>query len=417
MNKQYTFIIILLSFIAPTKSIVGATEPNYFSLAYTYLQEGRVDDAIAAYQALLQQMPNTVPAIYNMGYALKMRGEVPAAIACYKKAIALDPNYDAAQFALGHAYLHNGDFTAGWKQHERYLQQSGKNAPELRALLKNNSIAGKTVLLVPEGGLGDTINFIRYAQLLKEEGAHVIAQIQKPLVPLLSRCPFIDQIVPSGSPRPAHDAWSTLMSLPAVFNSDEDTIPKNIPYIFPPETVVSRWKERLAHDKNFKIGICWQADVFNDSSRLPVARRGIPLEKLYPLADISGVSIYSLQKFDGTEQLKTIPATCQITCFDESTFDITHGAFMDTAAVMQHLDLVISVDTAISHLAGALGIPIWLLLPYSTDWRWIAHRTDSPWYPTMRIFKQSAPFDWDTVMSDLLLELIERVQCALKTKS
>src|SRR5690606_22521006 len=153
-------------------------------------------------------------------------------IELYKNIIKKNSNYEPAQLALGFAYLTKGDFENGWKQHERYLKKSGKNGDKLRILLQTNTIAGKTVLLTPEGGLGDSLQFIRYAQLLQNMGAYVIVSVQKPLIPLLSRCPYIDTLIPSTSPVPHHDAHATLMSLPAIFGDTELTLPNTIPYLF-----------------------------------------------------------------------------------------------------------------------------------------------------------------------------------------
>ena len=372
------------------------------SLAYTRL--GLVDDALRIYKKILDKNPGYLQAIYNSGYVLKMAGRIDEALEKYQQVLAIDPTYDAAQFALGHALLNKGDFDAGWKQHERYLKQSGKNSDKLRQFISENTVAGKIIFLRPEGGLGDTLQFIRYAQLLKYMGAYVVVSAQKPLLPLLSRCDYIDKLIENKLEIPKYDDHGTLMSMPAIFGSNEQTIPRNIPYLAPDPNLVELWGNQLKTDTNFKIGICWQADVFNDSSRLPVARRGIPLHHFYPLAQLKGISLYSLQKKEGLEQLDSLPENVTLHLFDEN-FDEEHGSFMDTAAVMQHLDLIITVDTATAHLAGALGRPVWVLLPYSTDWRWIAGRKDSPWYPTMHVFKQPQPFDWESVMSDVCWHL------------
>jgi len=375
-----------------------------FNLGCIYLKIGEMDKAIQTFRQI-----QTISALYNVGYTLKTAGRVDEAIAVYKEVLKKNPNYDAAHLALGFAYLNKGDFFHGWKQHERYLKKSKKNADKLRALLRKKEIKGKTILLYPEGGIGDTLHFIRYAQRLKTMGATVIATVQKPLIPLLSSCSYIDKLLPSSTSGLSYDASSTLMSLPAIFNDNEETFPRTIPYLTPNPTLVNYWKSELTGDPaTLKIGICWQADVKNDVSRLPIARRGIPLTQFYCLASIPHLHFYSFQKYDGVEQLKTIPPDFPVHIFDDD-FDKKHGSFMDTAAVMEHMDLIITVDTAIAHLAGALGRPVWLLLPYSTDWRWIVNRTDSPWYPTMRIFKQPAPFDWDNVMTAVYCEL-EQIQ-------
>jgi tetratricopeptide (TPR) repeat protein len=388
--------------------------PNDISVAFmlgcTYATVGNVKEACQAYQKVLDHDSSNIQTLYNIGYVLKMAWRIDEAIDSYKKVLSINPNYDPAMFALGMAYLQKGDFDKGWKQHEYDLKKERKNSEVLRTYLATNSVAGKRILLRREGGIGDTLMFIRYAQILKELGAINILVEQKQLVPLLSRCPYIDSIVPIGSSSlPRCDEAATLMSLPAIFNSNEQTMPRNIPYIFPDPNLVESWGNYLKNDPNFKIGICWQVDVHNDSSRPLVSRRGMPLRQFYPLAQLKGVSFYSLQQFDGVEQINDAQSIFPIHVFDE-TFDKNHGSFMDSAAVMMHLDLIISVDTAIAHLAGALGRPIWLLLPYAADWRWIAHRKDSPWYPSMRIFKQSTPFNWEFVMHEVLWELAHKLQ-------
>lgn len=377
----------------------------YNELASIYIMIGKTNEAIESYQQMLSYSPKNISINYNISYALKMQGDIDQSIELLKQIIKLDPSYEPAQFSLGHTYLMKGDFENGWQQHDRYLQQTHRYTPLLKSWIRNEDLTGKTIVLRPEGGYGDIIQFVRYAHTLKTLGATVVVIAPAQLMKLLSHCDYIDMLLPQGSSIASYDATTTLMSLPALFNSTEETIPVNIPYINPDPDLVNFWQTSMCNSK-FKIGLCWQADVSNDASRLPVARRGIPLKLLYPLGDINNVQFYSLQQKDGTEQLTDIPDEFPIYIFDEN-FDKTHGSFMDTAAVMHQLNLIITVDTAIAHLAGSMGIPVWLLLPYSADWRWIAGRTDSPWYPTMRIFKQPAPFDWQTVVQDVEQELIK----------
>ncbi len=385
-----------------------------FELAIVYTLVGKTQEAVALYDRILERHPDCIAAIYNKGYALKMEGSCEAAITCYKKAIALDASYDAAHFALGMAYLSKGDFKQGWDQHARFLKQVDRNADKLRIFLNQGTTQGKTILLRPEGGLGDSINFIRYAQALKKYGIKTIVAVPKPLYALFKNCPGIDLLLLTGSPLPAFDDHTTLMSIPAILYSHEQALPSFKPYIFPDPHLVTKWGKYLEQDKNFKIGICWEASVHNDVSRPPVARRGIPLELLYILSEIEGVSLYSLQQCDGLDQLNQVPSYVKIHVFDDN-FDKPDN-FMDTAAVMQHMDLIISVDTAIAHLAGAMGLPIWLMLPYATDWRWIAHQTSSPWYPTMKIFQQPHPFDWQSAVNNIFWQLKEKVYHHTKTK-
>ena len=380
----------------------------YFNLGCCYLALGQFDQAINAFDQTLTYQPSALPALYNIGYTYKTAGKLPEAIEIYQHILAYHDDYEPAQLALGFAYLTYGDFNNGWHQHERYLKKSGKNGDELRELLRTNTIAGKTILLTPEGGLGDTIQFFRYAEKLYTMGAYVIACVQKPLVPLLSHCSYINEIIPSTNIVPPHDARATFMSLPAIFHDTEETFPKNIPYITASSELTAEWHQKLENNNTYKIGICWQADKHNDESRLPIARRGCPLHCFTTLTSLTNIQLYSLQKYDGIEEIATMPSTFPITIFNN--LDEQSGPFMDTAALMKNLDLIITVDTAIAHLAGALGCKVWLLLPYATDWRWITNRTDSPWYPTMRIFKQPSPFDWENVLKQVSHALKEEIR-------
>jgi tetratricopeptide (TPR) repeat protein len=381
----------------------------HFQLGYCYLAIGNKDKAVESFNTAMVLNPQELAIPYNIGYTYKTFGDLDKAIEMYKKVIAMDPHYDPAHLALGFAYITQCDFERGWKQHTRYLSQSGKNADKLRSFLENDDIVYKKILLKPEGGLGDTINFIRYAQTLKNMGADVIVVCQKQLIPLLSRCNYIDQLLPSDKPLPAYDADATLMSLPAIFADTQDTVPQEIPYIFADPTLVLHWQKQLAHDTNFKIGLCWQVDIHNDDSKILIGRRGYPLKHFAQLADVENVSFYSLQKYDGVEQIAGLPEDFPLQVLEN--FDEQSGPFMDTAALIKNLDLVITVDTAIAHLAGALGCKVWLLHPYATaDWRWTHGRTDSYWYTTMRIFKQKEPFGYENVIQEVKEELKKLLQ-------
>jgi len=390
---------------------------EYFDLAYCHSMLGQVPQALASYRKILDIMPNCVSVLYNVAYLLKMADDLDKAIPIYLKTIELDPSKEDTYFGLAMAYLVKGDFDNGWRVHERFLNRTGRNANTLRQYLQHNDLAGKTILLRPEGGLGDTIQFLRYAKKLKQHGARIIAIVQRELYPLVQHCEYIDQLMTVGSVVPcAYDDTTTFMSMAAIWYPYHKEIVQEIPYITPDQDRSAYWKEYLCQDTNFKIGICWGASIHNDKSRAPIARRGIPLSQLYPLHDIPGVSLYSLQRFDGEDELLDVPEDISIKTFGPD-FDRTHGAFVDSAAIIQHLDLVISVDTATAHLTGALGKPVFLMLPYSTDWRWIAHRTTSPWYPSMHIFKQARPFDWNTVVQDICLVVSELAQQHMNSQS
>jgi len=367
-----------------------------FNAALCLLKIGHIDETIALFESLVPRVQDATVIRYNIAYAHKTAGRLDTAIKLYQDILRGQPGHESTELALGFAYIQNGDFVHGWEQHSKYLKRAGKNGDRLRMLLKNNSIAGRRIVLHYEGGLGDTLMFVRYAERLKKLGAITICMVQEPLIPLLSRCPYIDEVISFSKTMHEYDAYAPLMSMPAIFEDTEITFPVQVPYLYPDEALMQLWHERLAPLAGIKIGLCWQADVFNDSSRLPIARRGIPLNALEPLLCIPNITYISLQRYDGTEQIAALPADCTLITYPD--LDTNHGCFMDTAALIKNLDCVIAIDSAVAHLAGALGIPTILLLPYNADWRWIINRTDSPWYPYHTIFKQPAPFDWYSVI-------------------
>lgn len=397
-------VALLSTQLSIVKQIDLQDKQAWFDYGTELLHAGDLFGAIEAFKTV-----DVVSSWYNVAFIMKMMGHehpemIDQAIGLLKTIVDQNPLYDTAQLALGFAYLDKGDFENGWEQHKKYLKRSGKNADELRNFLAEEDLLGKTVLVTYEGGLGDSLMFIRFYRNLINRGAVVKLLVQKPLKQLFSLLPNIDEILTDYSVIPYHDARVSLMSLPAVFWGQPDAIPADVPYLQADELLVQAWGERLQEYSGLKVGICWQADVFNDSSRLSIARRGIPLQKLFPLITANdAVHFFSLQKGDGVEQLQDLPSEVSLVIFDDN-FDRAHGRFMDTAAVMMHMDLIITVDTAVAHLAGALGRSVWLLLPYATDWRWICGRRDSIWYPTMKIFKQPKPFDWNSVAQEVVKE-------------
>jgi tetratricopeptide (TPR) repeat protein len=380
-----------------------------FELAHSMSALGLFDQAATCYQRIIATIANNADLYHNLGYCLRCAGRFQEAICAYKQAVALDPNKDASHFGLAMAYIFQGDFERGWKLHERFLNAKGRNAHRLRSWFANKSLAGKTILLKPEGGLGDTIQFVRYARELKKYGLTVIVATQPQLYKLLARCPYIDHLISTGQQLTlSFDDWTTLMSMAPILYSIEHQIPAFSPYIWADPNLVKQWEPYFAHETNLKVGVSWQASVHNDTSRPAVARRGIPLSELLIIGQLPQISMYSLQQEDGLEQLRDMPSYAQLHQFD-ATFDKEHGAFEDSAAVLEHLDLLITVDSALAHLAGAMGKEVWLLLPYATDWRWVHNATTSVWYPSMRIFKQTTPFDWQEVMERVVVALMKKI--------
>lgn len=419
-----TQVFLLVLFLAPAavNGGSGETVQSLFNHGTQALTAGDPNSAITAFNQILAACPDIIPARYNLAYTYKIMGRPDKAIPLYQDILAQQPDHDSARLGLAFAYLSNGDYEQGWRAHEWNLKKQGKFAPELRALLASDMLTGKTILLVPEGGLGDTLQFFRYGQKLKDMGAIVIAYVQSPLKQLLSRSTCVDLVIDKHDSIPEYHARVTCMSLPATLYLPESELASKSPYIFPDPELVDYWQTQIDPSK-FNIGLCWQADVYNDSSRLPMARRGIPLAAFDQLKKLPNIQFYTIQKREGLDQLATLPPDFPLRSFDDATFDEHHGPFMDTAALISQLDLVITIDSAVAHLAGALGKPVWLLLPYVTDWRWLAGRKDSPWYPTMRIFQQPAPFDWASVITEVDLALAleiavlpnQKVVCVLQS--
>jgi hypothetical protein len=253
-------------------------------------------------------------------------------------------------------------------------------------------LAGRSLLLVAEQGFGDTIHFVRYARLLKQRGARVVLAAQPALGRLLASAADLDELFLFGSADalPRCDFYLPLMSAPLALGTTASTIPRDVPYLAADPALIDRWRQELAEIEGFKIGIVWQGarDYRFDH------QRSIPLADFAPLARLPGVRLISLQKGFGSEQMSAI----DFPVLDLSgRLDEVAGPFMDTAAVIRNLDLVVTANTAIAHLAGALGAPVWLALQHAPDWRWLEGREDSPWYPTMRIFRQTAPGRWADV--------------------
>ncbi|MFC1845740.1 tetratricopeptide repeat protein [Candidatus Dependentiae bacterium] len=377
-------------------------------LALLHIQLGNYETALHLHDNILGYCPNHPDMLRNKGFILKKMHRYQDAIATYKQALVVNPQDPRLLRGISHAYLAIGDFERGWPAYEYRWVQPPAYVQQFKSYLQqHNNLEGKTILLKTEYGLGDTMHFIRYAQLVKDLGATVVVESQKPLVNLLSLCPFIDRVIPAGTPTPPTDFTCLLMSLPLVFDTTLETIPQNIPYLQADEHLVSFWADQL-NKKLFNVGICWQAEVHQGSDNARVQKdaqeKSIPLELLAYLSQLPNVRLHSLQKINGLEQLKKLPKSISV-CEFGPDFDESHGAFMDTAAVMQHLDLVITIDTSVAHLAGGLGVPVWVLLPYHADWRWMLNRDDSPWYSTMKLFRQSEAGNWTDVVSTIKKEL------------
>lgn len=359
----------------------------------------------------LQTDPHNPDLLLSLGFVLKKMNRFSQAIALYEHARPFVGQKSRLERGLSSAYLSLGDLERGWPAYEyRWVTPPEYNQELQRYIMHGGSLRNTIIVVKTEYGLGDTLQFIRYAQLLKDQGARVILECQKQLIPLLSLCPYIDEIHPQGTTIPAH-FFVLLMSLPLIMNTNLASIPAQVPYLYADPKLIDAWKTRKIPSKKLHVGICWQADTHASSNNATVItdaqEKSIGLAQLMQIATES-VQLYSLQKINGLEQLAAFSDN-SLVVFDD--LDTHHGAFMDTAAFMKQLDLVITIDTSIAHLAGGLGVPCWLLLPAAADWRWLSgvkeYEFTTPWYPNMRLLRQKTLGDWQPVIQEVIIALKE----------
>ena len=359
---------------------------------------GRFGPAATAGKAALAVNPGDAEVYYNLGIALTELGQFDRAIAAYDRAIGIWPDYARARLNLAFVLLAKGDLARGWQEYEWRAQAEEQiREPFAQPQWDGGPIAGRRILLHAEQGLGDCIQFCRYATLVADRGATVILEAQRPLAGLLAGLAGVAQVVVQGEPLPDFDLHSPLISLPRIFNTQIETIPAKVPYLRAEDHRVAAWRRWLGGD-GVKIGIAWQGNPgFRDDRR-----RSVPLAAFAPLARLSEVRLISLQKTHGLDQLDHLPAGMTVERLGPAYDD---GDFAETAAVMMGLDLVVSSCTSVPHLAGALGRPLWLALGVAPYWAWMRQRDDSPWYPSLRLFRQATPGDWTSVFEQMAGEL------------
>ena len=363
------------------------------------LKLNRPQDAIASYDAALRLAPRHPQVLTNRADALRRLDRPVEALLNAEAALASRANYAEAQFEASLAQLTLGQFRTGWKRYESRWA-TGVFAAHRRDFMApqwvgGQSICGKTILLHAEQGYGDTIQFVRYAPLVGERGAKVFLEVQPELVRLLSPMRNVETVVARGEPLPAFDFHCPLLSLPLAFATTLETIPGEVPYVRPDRAAIVAFERRLP-SKRPRIGVAWagQRSHKNDLSR------SMSLKTLAPLLEISAVQFVSLQREVCGEDAHLLRDHPEIVRIGEQLED-----FAETAAIISLLDLVISVDTAIAHLAGALGKPVFVLLPLAADFRWMRRRRDSAWYPTARLFRQKSFGQWDAVVAAVYDEL------------
>ncbi|HYD71357.1 tetratricopeptide repeat-containing glycosyltransferase family protein [Azospirillum sp.] len=394
-------------------------------------------EAEAAYRAALDRAPNLVEAHENLGLVLvkqgreeealdlldaagRLRPERPLWRARATALLALGRARDAAEsyaremeFHPADAGLHwnrafalllAGDMAEGWEEFE--WRRNDDNAqppwrPFPQPTWRGEDVQGRTLLLYAEQGLGDTIQFLRYVPMVAARGARIVLEVQPPLLPLLEGFPGVARVIGRGEPLPDFDLECPLMSLPRVFGTRVDSIPADVPYLRPDPARAAAWRERLLRHNGGegpKVGLVWAGNPRFQADDLRSPR----LSGLRAVLDVPGVRWFGLQMGDGRQDLERVPVPDGFTDLGGAI-----GDFADTAAIMANLDLVVSSCTSVAHLAGALGVPVWVALPFAPDWRWLLGRDDSPWYPTARLFRQERVGDWTGVARRIAAALAE----------
>ncbi|WP_019500338.1 tetratricopeptide repeat protein [Pseudanabaena sp. PCC 6802] len=382
----------------------------YCNLANTSFLTGNLKKALEYCHKALALNPEFPEAHNNLGLILYVQNQVENAIACYDKAIAINPNHVNARWNKALALLKLGDFERGWVEYEYRWESDFMSPPGFtQPLWDGSSLVGKTILLVAEQGFGDMIQFVRYVPLVAACGGRIVVQCPAALMKLFSTCDRIEQLVETSSELPAFDVYAHFMSLPRILGTTLATVPNQIPYLqaLPKSHPDDYPHLQIFYSDRIKVGITWASGYKDETIALlkDYKKRSCPLAYFVELLRVPGVSFYSLQVgkdvADLYDYLSDEPDAQIITDLSDRIDD-----FADTAAMIDRLDLVISVDTSIVHLAGAMGKPTWVLLPFASDWRWLLERQDSPWYPhTMRLFRQPRAGDWQSVFREVLIAL------------
>lgn len=351
----------------------------------------RPQEAITHYERALALQPDRAETHYNLGSALQRQGRYAEALAGYARALALKPDYAQAHFNCSLALLLTGELDEGWREYEWRFAVARYDRNFDRPLWSGEPLAGQRILIHAEQGFGDTLQFIRYVPAVAERGGRVVLEVPQPLIRLTRTVGGVFQVVAAGDPLPTVDCHCPLLSLPRVFKTNLATIPAAVPYLSVPGEASAVWEERIATAPGLRVGVVWAGTTIG----------AIDLRLLQPLWDVAGISWFSLQVGDRSGDISLLDGV-RITDLSPWLAD-----FAETAAAVAHLDLVISVDTSVAHLAGALGQPTWLMLPHAPDWRWQLEREDSPWYPTMRLFRQRKTGDWCCVAREVAAALVQ----------
>jgi Flp pilus assembly protein TadD len=370
------------------------------NLGIAVMELGRLDEAANLFRQALRLAPNVADAHNGLGAVYMKQAKIREALASYDESLRREPNHADTHLNRALLWLLLGDWQRGWREYEwRWRTKAFPPLAVRQPRWDGSPLAGRTLLVLAEQGLGDTLQFIRYLSLPPLRDSQVIFRCPKPLLTLLKQCSYLPRLIAEGEKLPSFDVYAPLLSLPGILGTSPNAVPANIPYLEADSTLVSQWRGQLG-SAGRRIGIAWQGSTTHRGDRL----RSIPLAQFRTLAEIDGVQLVSLQKGPGTEQLRSLAGQLDVVDLENRWGDEAES-MGHIAAIMKSLDLVISCDSAIAHLAGALGVPVWIALPQVPDWRWQLEREDSPWYPTARLFRQSAMGDWESVLQKMAAEV------------
>jgi tetratricopeptide (TPR) repeat protein len=369
----------------------------YNNLGIVLQDHGQLDEAIASHQRAIALRPDFAEAHHDLGVALWEQGRPSDAAAAHRRAISLKPTYAEAHFNLAGLLLANGDFSQGWQEYEWRRKCRDFPSPPWKhpqPQWDGGPLGNRAIVLHTEQGFGDAIQFFRYVPLVAQCGGKIIISSQPQLQRLFQTQGY--QVISWTHALPKFDLHCPLLSLPRIYTPTPVEIPSAVPYLRADAKDAAMWRQRLADQSKARIGLVWAARPLLNNLR----KRSMNLAKLAPLLRTSAARFFSLQKGEAAAQAKTLPPALELT---DWTDDLTD--FADTTALIANLDLIITVDTAVAHLAGAMAKPVWTLLPFHPEWRWLLQPERTPWYPTMRLFRQPSDEDWDSVIAHVAEEL------------
>ncbi len=359
---------------------------------------GEHEAAVAVYHQALRHAPRHAGGLSSLGNSLRCLGRIDEALTAHDRALAVAPDDPTIRFNRALALLTAGRLDEGFREYEQRWRRPGDRPRFASPSWQGEALEGRTILLYAEQGFGDTLQFCRFAPLVSASGGRVILEVQPELVRLLRSLPGLEQIVACGGSLPPFEWHCPLMSLPRAFGATLEQVPASVPYLRADRADVARVRARLSQGGALRVGLVWAGSPHTAEfeAHLRDHRRSLPLACLAGLADLAGVQFVSLQKGVPPPDIDGLHLTDLMA---------TAGDFADTAAIVAALDLVIAVDTAVAHLAGALGKPVWLLSRFDACWRWMHGRATSPWYPTMRIYREDRPHSWPAVITRIRHDL------------